>query len=159
MVERLALLEFIGIAIEEIGGFLHLAQRFHSILAHLQRQCRCNVEYALLDELRHPMQILRTLGRRSALPSLPCLVRGLQGLFRFVDRGDRELAQHGALIDRTAVRYGARPAAIGAGNVDVVAAPQSGSGLVHRLVETSMQLRRRGEHRGVGEFEAHGARP
>src|SRR5689334_1328296 len=120
MVECVTLLELISIPIEEVGSFLHLSQRFHSILTYFQRQCRCNVEYALLDELRHPMQVLRTLGRRSALPSFPRTLRILQGLFRLVSGCDCELAQDHALINRAPTRYFAGPAVIGAGKGDVV---------------------------------------
>ena len=101
MIETLLALEVLGVKAEEVGGFLHFAQRFHAVLADLQGQCRADQVDALLDQRRHPLEQAHALGERCSAPGREGRVRRFHRLRGLRRVGHGEAAQHPALVDRT----------------------------------------------------------
>ena len=155
MVKSAAALEFIGIAAEEVSGFLRLAECLHAILADLQRQCRGNTVDALLDELRDALQQLDARRQRAAPPRRPGALRRLHRRFNIGRAGQRERAQYLALIGRIAGFSQRARVVIGAIDVERLPGAQLGLGQAHRGFIAGVQLWRRIEHRGIGQLETH----
>ena len=65
-------LEVVAIALEEVGGFLDLSERFHAVLAHLERDGRADVVDAVLDELSHATQQPVAFFHRRSAPAREC---------------------------------------------------------------------------------------
>jgi hypothetical protein len=76
MVESPTTFELIGVAVEEIGRLLRLAQGLHPVLPDFQGEGGRDVKDPLLDELPYPAQVFGAFSRRRLLPLCPCALRG-----------------------------------------------------------------------------------
>ena len=153
-VEPGALLHLVGIDLEEIGRLLDFAERFHPILAHLQRGRGGNVIDALLDQAGRFAQHRDALAPGSGAPAFECFGCRPHGPVHLGGPGDLKLSQDPALIDGTAFDgFPVRENIASADEQRMLAALRL-TDAHQRTVEQLMQLGRSSEHGGVSQLES-----
>ena len=152
-VVRLHLVTVVG---DKVRRLLRLAQRLHAILADLERKHGTESVDAFLDERDDTPQHAHAFLPRQPRPRGKRALRRRDGGLRVHVLPCLEAAERDARIDRTRGGELARRAHVLSADQHRVLAVQLLPHLPHRGIEPRMQLRRRVEHRRIGQL-VHGA--
>ena len=150
------LLEVVGVVPEEVHRLLRLAERFHAVLADFERECRGDFVDARFHDVRDTAQQAHSLAGRCGAPGRKRLVRGVHGGASVLLGRHGELPELDVAVDRAAAGHVVRGGRVRAIQEQRVTPAEHGAHGGQRSIEALVHLRRRIEHRGVGEAEAHG---
>src|SRR5436189_3219502 len=118
MIETVLSDKIISVQVEKVRRLLHLAQRFHPVFTHFQRQRCSNVINTFFDQRGDALKQTRTLDHRCCAPAWESSLRGCHGIVRVIDTREREVAENAALVNGGAPRIVACGDAVLAINIE-----------------------------------------
>jgi hypothetical protein len=149
-------LELVGVAGEEVGRLLRLAERLHAVLADLEGEGGRDRVDALLEEGRHALHEAHALGRGRGPPAREGRLRRGHGPVHVAFVPEGEAAEDEPAVHRAALLVRPRGGHVPAVEVHRVGGAQARSYLRERRLEAGVHLLRGIEHGGVRQLEAHG---
>ena len=150
-IETLVGLHLVAVPAEQVGGFLHLANGLHAVLADFERHRRADVVDALLDQRCDPSQQAHALAPWRGRPGSLRVHRRRHGVSGVLRRAARKAAEEPAAVDRRAGLEICPSVARRSVDPLWIVPPELTAHAGERRVEPLVQLCRRIEHRRVGQ--------